>query len=707
MQELLIEILTEELPALPLLNNLDSIKNSWLALLKAKRLESKPSFFYTPRRLVLIHEDFPAKQADSIEKLYGPPVQIAYENNSPSKALDSFIARYNLSLDELSTAKKGDKEVVFVERRIEGLDSKNLIPSLVIEWLEGLNFGKSMRWGLGTHSFIRPIRNILVLLGGELVEFEAYGLRSNNLIKPHRQARLTTDLKATGIRDYLGALEENGVVLDPSRRESLILDSIKDIEARWGLRVEIDIGLLAEVVAITEYPTVLFGRFDEKFLDLPKELISLSMKENQRYFACYKLDSNDLYPGFVMVSNAFMGDYKLILKGNERVLLARLKDALFFYERDRQASLEFGDLGSIGFMEGAGSLRDKVEREKALGLRILSRLEGLGHLEFKSNDLEASLVKSLEYAKRDLLSQTVGEFPELQGLIGAGFAKDLGFSKDECLAIREQYLPHGSNNDLPSRPLSALVNLSIKLDTIFSLFDKGKLPTGSKDPFALRRAAAAILKISARFGLDLGISDLCALCGSEDSKVAYLGVDIGLLEGFITERVYGIFSEANPSLVRAVLKLGLGLSESLHRISALASYLARVDTKALASTFKRVANILEDGFDSKPTPSINEGLLSPAEEALYKGLLAYVASKESKSRGTRLGEIEGFLEAEYLAALEGQLEGLFGLSPLLSAFFDSVLINCEDENLRENRKNLVLLVFREFLEFGDMRELAF
>ncbi len=691
MAELLIEIFTEELPAIPLLKNLSNIEESWKKILQTHHLETHFDFFYTPRRLALLHRDFALKQPDTQLKVYGPPVKVAYDsNNQPTRAMESFLQKNNITQNMLTTAIKDGKEVLFYEQNVLGLESKDLLASMVTTWLLSLQFGKSMRWGDCKESFIRPIRNICIMLNGDLIPCHAYNIQSSNRIYAHRQAKdiqkKARHYSPTTIESYLTFLAQNGVILQQEKRKALILQEIQALEQKHNVQVEIDSDLLQEIVAITEYPHVLFGYFDERFLKIPKEMIITSMKENQRYFAVYK--DSALFHGFVMVSNAFGGDFELIVKGNEKVLRARLEDAMFFYTHDIQACMAFGDLATIGFMDGAGSLADKIQRELQIVKELIMLLNTKNM--YCNHDELVLIEQALQYAKCDLLSQSVGEFPELQGIMGAYFAYDMGMDLEVCLAIREQYLPHGLHTALPSSKVSAFVNIANKLDTIFTLFHLGKIPSGSKDPFALRRQAAAILRIAHQFGFDISIQELCSL-----ALKVYPNIKQAILTDFLTERIYGIFPGVNPSIVRCVLLAHFSVAQSFDKILALSSYFESVDIKSVIGTFKRVANIL-DGIELTHNITINPTLFESSEQILYQNLMSY---EHTKNQGYK----ENALDSEiYLT----QIQTLFQLKDDLDSVFDSVLILTDDVQLRTNRIHLIALVFKAFMEFGDMREIA-
>lgn len=677
---LLIEVFTEELPALPLLKAQDSIKQAWIKTLKENNIESNFEFYFTPRRLVLIHNDFPAKSKQIKEQIYGAPVSIAYDSSGmPTRALNSFLEKNNIDKSELKTTFKDGKEVLFYEKITPGIESNSILSSMVESWLKSLNFGKSMRWGDLLDGFIRPIRNICILLGDEFIKCDIFALDSTNEISAHRQAKENSK-KIKNLQEYLIFLESNGVILSQDKRRDIILNQIQNIESKYDVNVEIDSDLLNEIIAITEFPTALLGSFNEEFLQIPQEMIITSMKENQRYFAVYKNDR--LFNGFIVVSNAFVSDFSVIIKGNEKVLRARLHDAEFFYNNDLSAKMDFGKLDSILFMQGAGSLSEKIVREKEIALQLVNLLKDSINITESSI---SEITQSLEIAKNDLLSQSVGEFPELQGIMGSYFASDAGFNIEICRAIKEQYLPNGLDSSLPTKRVSAIVNLAIKLDNLFTLFSLQKIPTGSKDPFSLRRQAAGLLKICHQFDFDITISDICALCGSKNVFNALLN--------FITERMYGIFAHINPSIVRSVLVRGFGIKSSFDKILAIACYLDSVDIKEVISTFKRVANILQDDIASLDSKGVNVSLFEPSEATLYNALQDY---KAKNIESLKL-DSEGYLE---------KLQNLFALKPHLDKVFDNVLINTDDTHLKQNRIALISLAFQEFLVFGDMREIS-
>ena len=689
---LLIEILTEELPALPLLKELPHIIQKWQNIAKKHNISSTPTLYYTPRRLVLYEEGFLAHTPDSLIESYGPPLSIAYIDGDKTKGLskagESFYKKNNLPLDyELETRIKDNKEVLYYAITQKGVETSSLLESMVVEWLHSLQFGKSMFWGDVEQSFIRPVRNILILLGEQSICVNAFNRHFGKVAQTfvHRDVSFEP-FNIASIEQYFDTLKNNFVILNQHERKELILSQIAELELAHKIKVEIDTDLLEEIVAITEYPRAAYGSFDSSFLALPSEVIITSMKENQRYFATYK--DSVLHNGFVLVSNSTAKDLSPIVQGNQKVLKARLADAMFFYENDLKKGFTPELLEQIVFVEDLGSLLDKSKRESALANALLeSFAPALDSMDTPKDEAKRILTQATKYAKADLLTEMVYEFTELQGVMGYYYAKSFGMHPLVALAIKEQYLPTGEDSALPSHILSAILALSIKLDNIFALFSIDKIPTGSKDPFALRRAANGVIKIITHYDLDFDLLyDIPRLYQAGGYKPS----DMKRIEQFFIERLEGAL-KINPSIIRSVLKARvnnkrvLNLKSIIRNAKALNSFFEKSDKQALVSLFKRVANILSD--EIKPT-HIDESLLKlPEEIALFQAL------KSLKSQ-------------TFTADADSQITTLFRLKEPLEAFFNSVLVNDENNAIKTNRQMLVFSVHSEFLRIGDMREIT-
>ncbi|WP_418185647.1 glycine--tRNA ligase subunit beta [Aliarcobacter vitoriensis] len=666
---LLIEIGVEELPAIPFLNELPNIEKKWSNILEKNRLLCDFDFFYTPRRLVLWHREFQVKQEDSVVEQFGAPVKIAFKDGVPTGAAVSFASKLGVEVSQLQTKDLGKGEVLYFKQELKGEESKNLLNSMINEFISSLNFGKSMRWASRSDSFIRPIRSLSVVLGDEIVEAELFGVKSSNFSFAHRMVSYEP-FSFDFAGDYFCKLDKNAVILYPDERRKIILEQMKNIEQRHNIKIEIDGELLDEVVAITEYPTALIGKFDEEFLTLPPEVIVTSMKENQRYFAVYKDDK--LTNNFIVVSNAKTDDFGYIIQGNEKVLRPRLADAMFFYKNDIKNGLSNEGLKKLVFVEGLGSMYDKCEREAKIASYLANTL----------NLNEKELVnKAVMLSKADLMSEMVYEFTELQGLMGYYYAKIANEPEILALALKEQYLPTGEESELPSTVFSSIVALSNKIDNLMALFSVGKIPTGSKDPFGLRRAALGIVRIAIKHKLAIDFTKIV-----DELSGNYKNLDKKILIEFFNERLFKIFDSVNPTVLKAVLSSG---ESDIYKISlkveALNPIVQSDNFKDYVTTFKRVANIIKD-VDLKDL-TINESLFEVNEEKELYSLFNKVITTNFET-------------------FEEELEALFALKPQLDNFFENVFVNHEDEKIRTNRKNLIGLVYQGFRKIADIKEIT-
>lgn len=657
---LLVEIAVEELPAIPFLKELPNIEKKWADILEANNLLCEFNFYYTPRRLVFWHREFKVAQDDEIVEQFGAPVAIAFKDGEPTGAAMGFAKKCGVDVSQLQTIDKGRGEVLYFKQAVKGKESKALLNDMVNEFISKLNFGKTMKWGSRKDSFIRPIRGLSIVLGDDLVDAELYGMKSSKSSFAHRMVSYDKfDFDFAG--DYFCKLDKHGVVLYQEERRKLILDQMKKIESENNFEIIIDEDLLDEVVAITEYPTALVGCFDEEFLELPTEVIVGSMKEHQRYFEVF--ENGKITNKFIVVSNSYTQDFTHIIAGNEKVLRPRLTDGMFFYKNDLKNGLCNEGLKKITFVEGLGSLYDKVEREAVLASSLADSFD-------MSEDKEL-LNKAVMMCKSDLLTDMVYEFTDLQGLMGYYYAKAAGEDEKVYTAIKEQYLPDGEDSDLPSTKFSAIVALANKIDTIRGLFSVGMIPTGSRDPFALRRAAAGIVKICIEHKLNLDITSI---------------FDDEIVE-FFNERLNKIYSNMNPSVIKAVLTTGEGnLLEIDSKLNALNPIVQSSDFKEYSATFKRVANIIKD-IDTASTLAIDETLF---EDDAEKELFAKYSEVVSKTYVT----------------YDEKLDALFGLKPQLDKFFDEVFVNHEDVSIKTNRKNLIGNVYQAFRTIADIKEIT-
>ncbi|ADI35057.1 glycyl-tRNA synthetase, beta subunit [Helicobacter pylori v225d] len=667
------------------------------ALFNKRALEvGNIEIFYTPRRLCLLVKDFPLLTQETKEEFFGPPVKIACNHQDKTQGLNELGLGFYQKLglkdhQHFQTAFKNNKEVLYHAKIHAKEPTKDLIMPIVLEFLGGLNFGKSMRWGNVEKSFIRPIHNICVLFNGENfngIEVKEYGFKTKQATKAHRQEGFDF-IQVDSPKAYFEVLEKNHVILDPKKREAKILQEIKELETKHHIIVEIDKDLLDEVVAITEYPSALLGEFDKAFLKLPNEIITTSMKENQRYFAVFNQKSQEsptLHNGFIVVSNAISKDKQKIIAGNQKVLKARLSDAVFFYENDLKKPLDNAPLESVVFVQGLGTLKDKMEREAIIAQYLTQKYASSLNMPLeKAFEL---IGRAVRIAKADLLSEVVYEFSELQGIMGYYYALKQNENELVALSVKEQYLPASENAPLPSSVFSAIVALSLKLDSLFSLFSAGKIPSGSKDPFALRRLSFGLLKIVAHYELEF---DLKADLKNLFEKVGvYQSFDLEVLEKFLLERFNNLI-DCNPSIIRSVLNTNeRGIVKIIQKVKALKRFLDDPKNaqkkELLFSAFKRLANINKDRNPNESSEFSISLFKESQEHALFE---AFNAIKTSA-----------------FESLDSKIEAYFGLHAPLEEYFKSVLVMDKDIEIQKNRKNFLWGVYQSFLEIGDIKEIA-
>jgi len=679
-QALLIEIGVEELPAIPLLKIAANIEKSWKNILEEYNLTCDFEFVYTPRRLILKHEAMAVSQADSMVEFFGPPMAAALKDGVATKAAEGFARKCGVDVDALGRGEKNGKEVLYFKKEEKGAQTLSLLQEMLEKWIASMSFGKMMRWGSRTDEFIRPIRWLQVRMDDSSVPVELFSVKSDTKTYVHRMVTYDA-VEVANVNAYERILSEGAVMLEPKARESKILAEFDALESAHNIIIERDRSLIAEVVAITENPKALVGTFDELFLELPPEVIITSMKEHQRYFPVF--ENGKIANKFVVVSNAYTDDYAKVIAGNERVLKPRFADGLFFYQNDLKNGLSTDGLEKVQFIDGLGTLADKITREKNIAIRLLALY--MDKLEDATGQSSATLEKAMDravnLAKADLMSEMVYEFTELQGLMGYYYAKALGEEALVYNAIKEQYMPVGEGAELPGSIFSSIVAMSIKLDTIFGLFSVGKIPTGSKDPFALRRAVNGIVRIVTEYDLSFNIDDIITLL-----KGTYDEFDTEILSDFIIERINKSL-DANPSVIAAVLASGeRDINEISKKVAALNDIVSHDAFKEQFSTFKRVANISKD-VDLESSLSIDTSLFKEEAEIVLYTAYEKVINQNYNDYKT-------------------QLDALFGLKRELDRYFDDVMVNTDDEALKINRLHTIGSVYKTFRNIADIKEIT-
>lgn len=677
MPQLLLEILSEEIPArMQAKAEADLVKALMDGLTAAGLIPEGIKGFSGPRRLVAVVEGLPVKSADVVEDVIGP------KEGAPDAAIQGFLKKAGLT--DISQAhvhdvpKKGKVYVAHVRKA--GKSTAEVIAALVPQIIRGFHWPKSMRWGNGDLRWVRPISRILCTFDGEVVPFEIEGIKSDCWTEGHRVMG-RGPFKVRRFDDYEDVLKNKGrVILDREERKEIILTDAKQLCAAQNLELVDDIGLLEEVVGLAEHPVVIIGDMDKSFLDLPPEVIKLSMRTHQKYFAVRDPAKTDggLAPKFIVVANLDATDGgKKIAEGNSRVLSARLNDARFFWDNDRKVKLEdrFAKLGNIVFHEKLGTVKDKAERVMALAKELAPKVGAD----------PAAAERAAKLAKCDLVSDMVGEFAELEGVMGRYYATLQGEKQDVADAVRDHYKPKGPGDAVPSGAVGTAVALADKLDTLVGFWAIDEKPTGSKDPFALRRAALGIVRIvldrSARFGLRESVRQALGRTGPKTSnREAQKTFDDGLTDdllAFFADRLKVHLREqgARHDLIDAVFALGEDdLVLIVKRVEALGEFLSTEDGKNLLAGYKRAANILaiEEKKDGRSYSGAGKAMAGdpPEVDALVSALTKAAPDADAA------------LKTEDFA---GAMKALSKLRGPVDAFFDKVIVNADDKAVRENR----------------------
>ena len=686
-RDFLVEIGTEELPPKALDNLAASLEQGIVKGLNREELNFTASYRYaTPRRLaVLIHELQPQQADKTIERL-GPAVSAAFTGQGvPTKAAQGFARSCGVAVEELDRSKSGDVEKLVFSLKESGRPVQDLLPRLVRDALEQLPVPKRMRWGNSREEFVRPVHWVVMMYGNKTIPALLLGVEANHFSYGHR-FNFNKKILIKNAKDYEALLEEKGgVIPDFNKRKGLIRELVENEGAKAGAVAVIDEALLDEVTSLVEYPVALTGKFEEEFLDLPPEALILTMKSHQKCF--YLVDKKGkLLPKFITISNLQSKDPSKVVEGYERVIRPRLADARFFYETDKKHSLEsrLQQLNTVIFQEKLGTIYEKSQRVAALTTAIAERIGADSTLCSRAATL----------AKCDLLTLMVGEFADLQGLMGFYYALHDGEPEELAQALNEQYMPRFSGDSLPNSKTGIALALADKLDSIVGIFGIGQPPTGSKDPFALRRSAIGVLRLIVEKELDLDLLYCIeqAVSGFEEANLAQNTAE-EVFE-FMLERFKAWFMDKEITVeefqsvfvVRPTRPLDFHL-----RILAVHNFNLLPESASLAEANKRVSNLLaKQNFNAEDTAVKEELLQEPAEKALHRELV------------DKILEVAPLLEKGLYK--EG-LQTLASLKISVDTFFDEVLVVCEDASLRENRLALLQQLRDLFLQTADISHL--
>jgi glycyl-tRNA synthetase beta chain len=692
--ELLLEIGSEEIPAsfiLPALEDLKRIITERAAEARLKHGEVRT--YGTPRRLAVWVKDVAERGEDITREVLGPSAKAAFDKDGkPTKAAEKFAESQKVSVGALLRLQTPKGEYLGARVEEKGRPAAEILKDVLHTAVHGINFRKTMRWGDVDQAFARPVQWVVALLGGEVLPVVLGDVKSGRTTYGHRFLSPAA-IEISRPSDYEAALEKANVVPDISKRRAQLLERVRAAATQAGGRLMEDESLVDQVTNLVELPSPVVGSFEERHLDLPAEVLVQEMKSHQRYFSVVD-GSGKLLPRFIAVSNTPVRDVKLSLRGYERVLRARLADGRFFFDEDRKTPLEARTekLARVVWQGQLGSYAEKVERFRSLAVKLA---EWTGHGVHK-----ATLQRAATLAKADLVTGMVGEFPELQGIMGREYARASGEPEAVALAIFEHYLPRTAEDSLPTQDPGALIGLADRLDTLCGIFAIGKGPTGAADPFALRRACLAVIRIvlgrGYRFSLSRAVDAALEQLGPKLSNVKRKAGEPAPREqvlDFFRGRLKALWTEEfRTDVVEAVLSAGFDdMVAARKRLEALAGIVGRADFSPLAVAFKRVGNIVEkQGKDVSRGEVDPQRLTDDAERQLHAAFL------QARTRVVDQVKSDDF---------SGALKEITGLKPSVDTFFDKVMVMAEDRALRENRIRLLTEIGTLFNQVADFSKL--
>jgi glycyl-tRNA synthetase beta chain len=681
--DFLIELGTEELPPKALKPLQDAFADGLIQRLKEAGLSlGETERFGAPRRLAVLIRDLELSQPDEAFERRGPAVKAAFDaEGKPTKAAEGFARGNGVSVDELERMAT-DKGEWLVYRGVEpGKSTSELLPTLVQQTLDALPIPKRMRWGASREEFVRPVQWLVMLLGDAVVPATVYGIKSGRLSRGHR-FHAPVDIDISAPTAYADTLRSQGkVVASFNERRDYIESQSKAVAQQADVDVVMDADLLDEVTALNEWPVALLGSFESRFLSVPAEALISSMQEHQKYFPT--LDKNgDLAPSFVFIANLESKDPAQVIAGNERVIRPRLADAAFFWETDRKTPLvdRVEKLKAVTFQQQLGSMYDKATRLSAIAGEIARQL---------GDDIEQA-ERAAWLAKADLVTDMVFEFDDMQGIAGHYYALNDGEPKAVAQAIIEQYRPAGAGDELPLSRAGMAVALADRLDNLSGLFGIGQPPTGTKDPFALRRAALGVLRILVERDLDLDLAELVSFAADQHTNLPERDKVVGQVVDYALDRFSAWYADAGFShdVFQAVRALNPSRPLDIdRRVKAVASFSHLVEAEALAAANKRVSNLLAKA-DGDISDRVDTSLFeSDAESTLWQAIEAADAA------------IKPLLA---VVDYQGALQHLASLRDSVDAYFDSVMVMAEDTGVRNNRLAVLSKLRQLFLKVADI-----
>jgi glycyl-tRNA synthetase beta chain len=684
-REFLLEIGVEELPARYIKDAVGQLKGNMEKLLKEERLSYQSIHtFSTPRRLTIILRGLGEEGESQQDLVKGPAAKIAYDQDgNPTSALQGFMRGQGVTEDSIKTMDYNGDEYIYAAVNKSGKPLKAILEQGLEDVIKGISFPKSMRWGGKNLRFARPIRWLVAILDNEVLPFELEGIRAGNTTRGHRFLG-SQDIRIDKIDSYESQLRDNFVIVDQEERKDIIRLKAEKLAKEKGGSIQKDEDLLDEVTNLVEYPTPIIGRIKEEYLGLPFDVITTPMKEHLRYFPVLD-DKGRLLPYFVTVRNGDSQHEETVVKGNEKVLGARLEDAKFFYKDDVSIPLEayVERLKTLTFQEKLGTVYDKTSRLIRLTAKIGDYLE-------VGEETEKNLQRASFLSKADLVTKMVTEFTELQGKIGMEYAQESGENEIVSLAIHEQYMPRFSGDELPTTTAGAILSIADKLDSICGLFAIGIKPTGSQDPFALRRAAIGIINIIMDKKLNISILELIDfslyIYVEENGLACDYNKVRAEIKDFFMGRVRNLFLDTGMpyDVVDSVINTD---SDNIYdmriRVEKLASWFESEDVGDILVAFNRLSSMAT----KTESTEVKRDLLTPDEIRLYDDYNNIEEKVES-----HIGKKEYDKAMMLLGSLKDSIND----------YFDKVMVMVEDEELKENRLSLLRRIYSQMMKVCDL-----
>ena len=687
-KQLLLEIGMEEVPARYIRGAVEQLGQKLTKWLTDSRISySTFQLYATPRRMAVIISDVNEQQADLDEEVKGPSLRIAKDEQGQwTKAALGFMKGQGVTENEVYEKEAAEVIYIYARKSSKGAPTLQLLELHLPDLIQSMVFPKNMRWGSYDLKFIRPIRWMVALYGSDVIPFDITGVTAGRLSKGHRF--LGVDTVISSPEDYVECLRKQNVIVDIDERQNTIVEQIESLARDNDWHISIKEDLLEEVLFLVEYPTILHGNYAPEFLTIPQEVLITSMREHQRYFPVF--DKNgQLLPYFVTIRNGNATALEQVAKGNEKVLRARLSDAKFFYEEDQRMliSQALKRLETIVFHEELGTIGDKVRRIEALANRIAQIIE-------VDQDILPSIQRAAQICKFDLVSQMVYEFPELQGVMGEDYARKLGESEQVACAINEHYQPRFAGDQVPTSIVGAIISIADKMDTIAGCFSIGILPTGSQDPYALRRQATGIVQIMIEHNIPLALSDLFrsaleVIQSQIPLKRTSEEIQSDLLD-FFSLRMKNILSDkVRYDIADAAMGPGIDhIPVVIRKAIALADFLSTSEAKSIVDAFNRVNNL---AAKSSGEPMNTEIFEEQVEIDLFK-----------QSQSVHILYMERMQQGQEAEALQILTE----LKARINPYFDAVMVMTDNMELRQARLSLLASVANPIFSFADFSRIV-